>query len=195
MYPSFFARARGEKVKATGQTIAEGIAVKAIGELTFALARPLVEEVMLIDEAGFEQAIALYINAEKTVAEGAGAASLAALMHAPEKFRGGKVGIVLSGGNIDVRLLASVLERSLVREGRIATLRFVGDDRPGTLATVSRIIGDLGANILQVAHHRMSLHAPIKGVEFDIEIETRDNAHTDEVIAALVEAGYAARRL
>lgn len=195
MYPSFYARGRGEKVKASGQTIAEGIAVKAIGELAFELAQPLVEEIVLIDEAGFEQAIALYVSAEKTVAEGAGAASLAALMSAPEKFKGKKVGIVLSGGNIDARLLASVLERSLVREGRIATLRFVGDDRPGILATVSRIIGDLGGNILQVAHHRMTLHAPIKGVEFDIEIETRDKAHTDEIVAALTQAGYAARCL
>lgn len=195
MYPSFVARARGEKVKASGQTIAEGIAVKAIGELSFSLAQPLVEEVILIDEAGFEQAIALYVGAEKTVAEGAGAASLAALMSVPEKFKGAKVGIVLSGGNIDARLLASVLERSLVREGRIATLRFVGDDRPGILATVSRIIGDLGGNILQVAHHRMTLHAPIKGVEFDIEIETRDMAHTNEIVAALTNAGYAARCL
>ncbi len=196
MYPSFFARSRGETVKATSrQTIAEGIAVKAIGELAFALAQPFVEEVILIEETGFEQAIALYIGAERTVAEGAGAASLAALMQAPEKFKERKVGIVLSGGNIDTRLLASVLERSLVREGRIATLRFVGDDRPGILATVSRIIGDLGANILQVAHHRMTLQAPIKGVEFDIEIETRDKAHTDEIVAALNNAGYAARCL
>jgi threonine dehydratase len=135
------------------------------------------------------------VSAEKTVAEGAGAASLAALLSAPEKFKGRKVGIVLSGGNIDTRLLASVLERSLVRQGRIAVLRFIGDDRPGILATVSHIIGDKGGNILQVAHHRMSLHAPIKGVEFDIEIETRDMPHTQEIIDALIAAGYNARCL
>ncbi len=99
---------------------------------------------------------------------------------------------MLSGGNIDTRLLAAVLERSLVREGRIAVLRFVGDDRPGTLGTVAHIIGDQGGNILQVAHHRMKLDAPAKGVEFDIEIEARDAVHTQEIVAALIAAGYAA---
>lgn len=195
MYPSFDARSRSEKCKAGGQTIAEGIAVKAVGELPFALARPLIDEVILIDEPGFERAIALYVTAEKTVAEGAGAATLAALLERPEQFKGKKVGIILSGGNIDTRLLASVLERSLVREGRIAVLRFIGDDRPGILATVSRIIGDHGGNILQVEHHRMTLAAPIKGVEFDIEIETRDAQHTAEIVAALKAAGYEARCL
>lgn len=192
MYPSFNQRSRGETCKASGQTIAEGIAVKAVGDLPFALAQPLIDEIVLIEEAGFEQAIALYVTAEKTVAEGAGAASLAALLAAPEKFRGQKVAIVLSGGNIDTRLLASVLERSLVREGRIAVLRFIGDDRPGILATVARIIGDGGANILQVEHRRMKLDAPAKGVEFDIEIETRDAQHTAEIITALKAAGFQA---
>ena len=193
MYPSFHAEGRGEKVTAHGQTIAEGIAVKQIGPLTYALARDLVEDIILVDEPTFERAIALYISAEKTVAEGAGAAALAAVLTAPERFKGRKTGLVLSGGNIDTRLLASVLERSMVREGRIAILRFVGDDRPGILATVTRIIGDQGGNIIQVAHHRMTLDAPAKGVEFDIEIETRDGAHTREIIAALKAAGYDAR--
>lgn len=195
MYPSFTARRQGEKARAGGQTIAEGIAVKQVGELPFALASPLIEDIVLIEEAGFEQAIALYATIEKTVAEGAGAATLAALMATPEKFRGRKCGLVLSGGNIDTRLLASVLERSLVREGRIAVLRFVGDDRPGILATVARVIGDKGGNILQVQHHRMTLSAPIKGVEFDVEIETRDARHTAEIVQALTDAGYAARCL
>jgi threonine dehydratase len=195
MYPSFASRKRGEKCVTSGQTIAEGIAVKLVGSLPFALAEPLIDDIVLIDEPGFERGIALYVTAEKTVAEGAGAASLAAILAEPEKFRGKKVGIVLSGGNIDTRLLASVLERSLVREGRIAVLRFIGDDRPGILATVTRIIGDKGGNILQVEHHRMTLDAPVKGVEFDIEIETRDGAHTAEIIAALQAAGYQARCL
>ena len=193
MYPSFTARGRGEKVTTGGQTIAEGIAVKAIGELSYALAHTLVDEIVLVDEPTFERAIALYISAEKTVAEGAGAAALAAVLAHPEKFHDRKTGLVLSGGNIDTRLLASVLERSMVREGRIAILRFVGDDRPGILATVTRIIGDTGGNIIQVAHHRMTLDAPAKGVEFDIEIETRDGAHTRQIIAALQSAGYDAR--
>jgi len=195
MYPSFYARKRGEKCKTSGQTIAEGIAVKAVGDLPFALAEPLIDDIVLVDEPGFEQAIALYVTAEKTVAEGAGAATLAALQISPEQFRGRKVGLVLSGGNIDTRLLASVLERSLVREGRISILRFIGDDRPGILATVARIIGDKSGNILQVAHRRMKLDAPIKGVEFDIEIETRDARHTAEIVEALRAAGYEARLL
>lgn len=194
MYPSFDARLRGDnKPKTGGLTIAEGIAVKQVGDLTFAIARDLIDEVILIEESEFEQAIALFVTAEKTIAEGAGAGPLAALIAQPEKFRGKKVGLILSGGNIDTRLLASVLERSLVREGRITMLRFVGDDRPGILANVSRIIGDGGANILQVEHHRMTLSAPAKGVEFDIEIETRDAKHTTEIIAALQAAGYPAR--
>jgi threonine dehydratase len=193
LYPSFTARTRGESVTIGGQTIAEGIAVKKIGDVPFALAHALIDDIILVDEPTFERAIALYISAEKTVAEGAGAATLAAVLAEPEKFRGCKCGLVLSGGNIDTRLLASVLERSMVREGRIAVLRFVGDDRPGTLATVTRIIGDKGGNILQVSHHRMALDAHAKGVEFDIEIETRDAAQTNEIIAALTDAGYKAR--
>lgn len=195
MYPSFAARRRGEKCAASGQTIAEGIAVKHVGDLPFALASTLIDDIIEIDEQGFETAIALYITAEKTVAEGAGAATLAALLAKPDLFRGKKIGIVLSGGNIDTRLLASVLERSLVREGRIATLRFVGDDRPGILAAVAQIIGDRAGNILQVAHHRTRLEAPVKGVEFDIEIETRDATHTADIVAALNAAGYLARCL
>lgn len=195
MYPSFSARRRGTNAKAGGQTIAEGIAVKQVGDLTFAAANHLIEDIVLIEEAEFERAVALYATIEKTVAEGAGAAALAALLTAPEKFRGRKCALVLSGGNIDTRILASVLERSLVREGRISVLRFIGDDRPGILATVAHIIGDAGGNILQVSHHRMNLQAPIKGVEFDVEIETRDAAHTAEIVTALTEAGYTARRL
>ncbi|GAM98086.1 threonine dehydratase [alpha proteobacterium U9-1i] len=195
MYPSFTEKLRGSNVKTGGQTIAEGIAVKAVGEIPFAVCKDLVEEVVLVEEADFERAIALYATIEKTVAEGAGAATLAALLAHPDKFKGRKCGLVLSGGNIDTRLLASVLERSLVRDGRISVLRFIGDDRPGILATVTRIIGDRGGNILHVAHHRMTLDAPAKGVEFDIEIETRDMAHTVEIMNALTAAGYTAKRL
>ena len=194
-YPSFQARTRGQLCNTRTQTIAEGIAVKRVGDLPFQLAGELIDEIILIDEPGFERAIALYVAAEKTVAEGAGAATLAALLVAPALFKGRKVGIVLSGGNIDTRLLASVLERSMVREGRIAVLRFVGDDRPGILATVTRIIGDQSGNIMQVAHHRTTLDAPAKAVEFDIEIEVRDAAHAGEIVSALCAAGYEARRL
>ena len=193
MYPSFTARMRGVQAAAGGQTIAEGIAVKQVGDLTYAVARPLIDDVLLIEEPFFERAVALYCNVEKTIAEGAGAASLAALLAYPEKFRDRKCGLILTGGNIDTRLLASVLTRELVRAQRLVSLRIVGDDRPGLLANVSAMIGNMGANIVEVAHNRLSLDVPAKGAEFDIMIETRDALHTQEIIAALREAGYPPR--
>ncbi len=195
MFPSFTAKMRGVQTAANGrsQTIAEGIAVKTVGELTYGIARPLIDEVLLIEEPYFERGIALYCNVEKTVVEGAGAASLAALLAYPDRFRGKKCGLVITGGNIDTRLLASVLTRELVRESRIVSLRIVGDDRPGFLANVSAAIGNAGANIIEVAHNRLALDVPAKGAEFDVMIETRDAQHTQDVIAALREAGYPPR--
>jgi threonine dehydratase len=197
MYPSFTAKMRGVNGGVAGgvggATIAEGIAVKQVGELTYAIVRPLIDEVVLVEEPYLERAVALYCNVEKTVAEGAGAASLAALLAYPEKFRGKKVGVILTGGNIDTRLLASVLTRELVREQRLVSLRIVGDDRPGLLATVSAVIGQMGANIVEVAHNRLALDVPAKGAEFDIMIETRDAQHTQEIMDALRERGYPPR--
>jgi threonine dehydratase len=193
MYPSFSARMRGLNAHAGGQTIAEGIAVKQVGDLTYSVARPLVDDVVLVEEPEFERAIALYANVEKTIAEGAGAGSLAVLLAYPERFKGKTCGLILTGGNIDTRLLASVLTRELVRAQRIVSLRIIGDDRPGLLATVSQTIGAHGANIIEVAHNRLALDVPAKGAEFDIMIETRDARHTQEIIAALGEAGYPPR--
>jgi threonine dehydratase len=193
MYPSFTARMRGLAATVGGQTIAEGIAVKEVGELTYSVVRPLIDDVVLVEEPYFERAVALYANVEKTIAEGAGAASLAALLAHPERFRGRKCGLILTGGNIDTRLLASVLTRELVRAQRLVSLRIVGDDRPGLLANVSALIGRMGANIVEVAHNRLALDVPAKGAEFDIMIETRDAAHTREIIDALREAGYPPR--
>jgi threonine dehydratase len=195
MYPSFSARMHGQTAVAGGSTIAEGIAVKTVGDLTYAIARPLIDEVLLIEEPAFERAIALYCNVEKTIAEGAGAASLAALLSYPDRFRGKSCGLILTGGNIDTRLLASVLTRELVRAQRIAYLRFVGDDRPGLLSTVAQTIGALGGNIIEVAHNRLSLDVPAKGAEFDVMIETRDALHTQEIIDALTDAGCPPRML
>ncbi len=193
MYPSFTAKMRGVGGAVGGATIAEGIAVKAVGEESYAIARPLIDDVLLIEEPYFERAIALYCNVEKTVVEGAGAASLAALLAYPEKFRGKKCGLIVTGGNIDTRLLASVLTRELVREQRLVSLRIVGDDRPGLLGTVSALIGQMGANIVEVAHNRLALDVPAKGAEFDIMIETRDAQHTQEIMDALREHGYPPR--
>ena len=194
MYPSFTARMRGVNAPCSGQTIAEGIAVREVGKHTYQTARPLIDDVLLLEEPFFERAIALYCNVEKTVAEGAGAASLAALIEHPEVFRGRKVGLILTGGNIDPRLLASVLTRELVRAQRLVSLRIIGDDRPGLLGNVSAIIGRLGGNILEVAHNRLALDVPAKGAEFDILIETRDAAHSQEVVEALRARGYAPRQ-
>lgn len=193
MYPSFVSRMRGLRAATGGQTIAEGIAVKEVGELTYAVARPLVEDVVLVEEAYLERAVALYANIEKTIAEGAGAASLAALLAHPNRFRGKKVGLILTGGNIDSRLLASVLTRELVREQRLVSLKIIGDDRPGLLATVSAVIGAHGGNIIEVAHNRLALDVPAKGAEFDIMIETRDAQHTQEIMDALRDKGYPPR--
>lgn len=193
MYPSFTAKMRGVNGSSGGATIAEGIAVKQVGELSYAIARPLIDDVLLIEEPHFERAVALYCNVEKTVVEGAGAASLAALLAYPNKFKGKKVGLIVTGGNIDTRLLASVLTRELVRDQRLVSLRIIGDDRPGLLATVSAVIGQMGANIVEVAHNRLALDVPAKGAEFDIMIETRDAQHTQEIMEALRERGYPPR--
>jgi threonine dehydratase len=196
MYPSFTSKMRGVSMSASGgATIAEGIAVKQVGELSYSIVRPLIDDVLLIEEPFFERAVALFCNVEKTVVEGAGAAALAALLAYPEKFRGKKVGVIITGGNIDTRLLASVLTRELVREQRLVSLRIIGDDRPGLLATVSAVIGQMGANIVEVAHNRLALDVPAKGAEFDIMIETRDAQHTLEIMEVLREKGYPPRAL
>jgi threonine dehydratase len=164
-----------------------------VGDLTYSVARPLIDDVLLLEESYFERAVALFCNVEKTVTEGAGAASLAALLAYPERFRGRKCGLIITGGNIDSRLLASVLTREMVRAQRIVSLRIVGDDRPGFLAVVSTAIGRLGGNIIEVAHNRLALDVPAKGAEFDVLVETRDAQHTQEIIDSLRELGYPPR--
>lgn len=193
MYPSFTARRRGEPPKCGGQTIAEGIAIKAVGDIPFAIADPLVEEVLVCEDADFEKGVAFLATLEKTVAEGAGAGGLAALLAYPDKFRGLKVGIELTGGNIDARMLAVVLNRELVREKRLVVYRIIGDDRPGMLAKMSAAIGALGGNIIDVVHNRLALDVPAKGAEFDIMVETRGAAHAQDIRQALEEAGFELR--
>jgi threonine dehydratase len=191
MYPSFTARMHGDNVPPIGGgTIAEGIAVKRVGDLTFGVARGIVDEVLLVDEGHLEEAVAQYVAREKTVAEGAGAATLAALMAYGDRFKGRKVGVILSGGNIDTRLLAGVLTRELVREHRIVSLRVSSDDRPGMLATITRVIGDEGGNILEVAHNRLMLDLPAKTTAFNIMIETRGDDHSQAIVDALASHGY-----
>ncbi|MFC0633579.1 threonine ammonia-lyase [Brevundimonas balnearis] len=193
MYPSFTARREGRAPVCGGQTIAEGIAIKAVGEIPFALADPLIEEVLVCREEDFEKGVAFFATLEKTVAEGAGAGGLAALLAYPDRFRGRKVGIVLCGGNIDARMLAVVLNREMVRERRLIVFRILGDDRPGMLSAMAAVIGGLGGNIIDVVHNRLALDVPAKGAEFDIMVETRDSAHADEIGQALKDKGYALR--
>jgi threonine dehydratase len=190
MYPSFTARRAGLPPKCSGQTIAEGIAIKAVGEIPFALVDPLIEEVLVVQEADFERGVSYLATMERTVAEGAGAGGLAALLAYPDKFKGLKVGIELTGGNIDARMLAVVLNRELVREKKMIVYRILGDDRPGMLSKMSAVIGGLGGNIIDVVHNRLALDVPAKGAEFDIMVETRGEAHALEIRQGLEEAGY-----
>lgn len=193
LYPSLSAELRGEEARVGGATIAEGIAVKKVGRLTAGILRQLMDHVILASEDDLERAVTLFATVEKSVAEGAGAAGLAALLAEPERFYGRKVVLILCGGNIDTRLLASVLTRSLVREKRITSVRIIGNDQPGLLARVSTVIGDNGGNIIEVFHNRMALDVPAKGAEFDITIETRDALHTQDIIDALTQAGFPPR--
>ena len=184
----------GEPVTAGGDTIAEGIAVRDIGKLPLEIARSLLDRVVSVDEIAIERAIALFIEVEKTVTEGAGATGLAALLAYPELFTGRKVGIVLSGGNIDTRLLASVLLRGLVRDGRIVRLRLMIGDAPGQLARVTTVIGKLGGNIVEVQHQRL-FGVVAKATELDVTVETRDGNHFKELVSALNTEGFTVRVL
>jgi len=184
-----------ETVSVGGDTIAEGIAVRDIGKAPLAIARALIDSVVSVDEVAIERAIALFLEVEKTVSEGAGAAGLAALLANPERFRGRHVGLVLTGGNIDTRLLASVLLRGLVRDGRIVRLRLMIGDLPGQLARVAGLIGKAGGNIVEVQHQRLFGSVVAKGAELDVTVETRDRDHSRELVAALEGDGFVVRVL
>jgi len=184
----------GEAVTAAGDTIAEGIAVRDIGKVPLAIARALLDRVVSVDEIAIERAIALFLEVEKTVTEGAGATGLAALLAYPELFTGRKVGLVLSGGNIDTRLLASVLLRGLVRDGRIVRLRLMIGDAPGQLARVATVIGKSGGNIVEVQHQRL-FGVVAKATELDVTVETRDRNHFKELVSALNTEGFTVRVL
>jgi threonine dehydratase len=195
LYPSMWNRLKGENRPVGGATLAEGIAVKVVGVLPEAILRELVADIVLVDEARIEAAVSAFATHARSMAEGAGAAGLAAMFAEPERFRGRRVGLVLCGGNIDARLLAAVMIRSLERDGRIASFRVTMPDRPGLLGRIASRLGELGANILEVSHGRLFLDVPAKGVTLDCTIETRDAAHTEAVLAALAEDGFRPRRI
>ncbi len=173
-----------------GQTLAEGIAVKDPGKLTLAVCRELVSDVVAVEEVAIERAAAMLIETQRLVAEGAGATPLAAVLSDPDRFRGKRVALILSGGNIDARLLSSMLMRSLVRAGRLVRLRIEIDDAPGVLARVTRIIGEKGGNILEIYHQRLFQDVPLKLAEVDAVVETRNPDHVAEISAALIAAGF-----
>lgn len=192
LYPSMYNAIKGEALPMRGDTLAEGIAVKAPGRITTGIIRRLVDDIMLVTEDQIERALAMLIAIEKTVVEGAGAAGLAAVLAAPERFAGRNVGLVLTGGNIDTRLIASVLTRELAREGRLTEIALDIVDRPGQLAAVSALLADAGANIIEVSHQRTFSDLPAKGTLLEVVIETRDRAHLEDVMKRLGEAGFSA---
>jgi threonine dehydratase len=192
LYPSMYNVIKGTSLPSGGDTLAEGIAVAAPGKITRGIVAALVDDIVLVSETDLERAVSLLITIEKTVVEGAGAAGLAALISDPHRYKGQRTGLVLCGGNIDTRLLASVLTRELAREGCLSRLAIDLPDRPGQLAKVAAIIGTAGANIVEVYHQRVFTDLPAKGTELHLVIETRDRVHLDAVIATLKSAGYSA---
>jgi threonine dehydratase len=190
LYPAVWNALKGDHKPVGGPTLAEGIAVQNVGRLTLPVIRDLVAEIILVDETHLERAVNAYLTLQKTMAEGAGAAGLAALFAKPERFRGKKVGLILCGGNIDPRILASIMVRELDRENRIVSFRLTIPDRPGVLGTIATRLGALGANILEVDHRRMFLDVPAKGAKLDVTIETRDAGHAADIMNALGQDGY-----
>lgn len=194
LYPSMKAAYNGQDI-AGGQTVAEGIAVKSPGELTRPVVEELVSDILLVSEQALENAVQVYLETQRLVVEGAGAASLAALMENAERFKDKKVGLVVSGGNMDSRLLSSILMRGLIRQGRMARLRISLPDQPGMLAKVSTLIGEQGGNIIEVYHQRLFYDIPVKLTDLDVVIETLDTGHVGEIIQALNDKGYKTRLL
>jgi threonine dehydratase len=190
LYPTYYRIRSGLEPVHGGQTIAEGIAVKSIGEIPLAIARELVDDVVLVSEQSIERALHVLLEEEKLVAEGAGATPLAALLDDPARFAGRNVGLVVGGGNIDTGLLANVIARVRLREGRVVKMRVEINDKPGVLAEVARLIGECGANILDVTHQRLFHDVPSKDAELDITVETRSPADIDEIRAKLHAAQY-----
>lgn len=178
-----------------GATLAEGIAVKNVGALTLPVIKALFRDIICVSETAIEDAINNFATLQRVMAEGAGASGLAAMLTSPEKFKGKKVGLILCGGNIDARMLASIMVRALERADRIVSFRITTSDRPGLLGKIATRLGELGANILEVSHGRLFIDVPAKGVSLDLTIETRDGAHAREVLETLAGEGYSPMRL
>ncbi|MDR6291219.1 MULTISPECIES: threonine ammonia-lyase [Inquilinus] len=178
-----------------GATIAEGIAVKSPGVLTRQIIAELVDDIVTVEETVLEHGVHMLLTQQKLVAEGAGAAGIAGILANPERFAGRRVGVVVCGGNIDPRILASILMRGLVRNGQIARLRIEIEDSPGVLSRIAGIIGAIGGNIIETYHQRLFFQIPVKRADIDVVVETRDRAHVEVIIAKLTAEGYPAKLL
>ncbi len=195
LYPSMKLAVEGKEITCGGETLAEGIAVKKPGGVTLPVVDALVDEILLVDERDLEWAVGALIEQQRVVSEGAGAAGIAAIHANPALFAGKKVGVVICGGNIDPRLLASILNRNMAVDGRIARLRIDISDEPGMLAAISTTIGKCGGNIVEIYHQRLFYDVPAKLAKIDAVIETRGPDHVDEIIAALRAAHFQVRQL
>jgi threonine dehydratase len=192
-YPSMLRHLEGRRPEFASATIAEGIAVKRPGRITREIVRRLVDRILLVDEPEIEQAVLLLVEVEKTVAEGAGAVPLAAVRRYPEGFAGRQVTLVISGGNIDMPVLSTIIQRGLVRSGRLARFSVSMRDRPGELALVAGLVGRAGGNIVQVLHQRIFTELPLQATEIQLVLQTRGPDHVGELQARLEEAGYEVR--
>jgi threonine dehydratase len=195
LYPSMLNALKGRSELPGGSSLADGIAVKNPGKLTREIIERLVEDIAVIPEVSIETAITRLVEEQKIVAEGAGAAGVAAILNEPERFAGRKVATVICGGNIDIRLLSSVLARGLVRDGRMVRLRIGIVDQPGVLAKIADVIGRSSANIIEVYHQRLFYDVPAKRADVDVVLETRNAEHVKEIIASLEEHGFPTRVL
>lgn len=194
-FPSMVNAIQGRHLPMGQSTIAEGIAVPSPGELTQRVVRDLVDDLLLVDEGDIEQAVLMLLEIEKTLVEGAGAAGLAAMLRHPARFAGKKVGLVLSGGNIDPLLLAAIIERGMVRSGRLARIRVSARDVPGVLARITATVAECGANIEEVHHQRAFTLLAAQSVEIECVLQTRNQPHVEQVLASLRAQGMEAQRV
>lgn len=192
-FPSMYAAIHKAAANFGPSTIAEGIAVKEPGELTLAIVEKLVSDIVLVDEGDIEEAIVMLLEIEKTVVEGAGAASLAALMRHRDRFVGRRVGLVLCGGNIDPLMLAEIIQRGMVRSGRLARIKVELRDLPGALAKITSVIAESNANIEEVHHQRAFTNLPVQSAEVEFVLKTRNAQHIDEIVAKLTAMGFRSR--
>jgi threonine dehydratase len=192
-FPAMVQALQAEGIECRPPTIAEGLAVKTPGNLALPIVRELVKEIFLVEENELEKALLLYLEIEKTVVEGAGAAGLAALIQQNRRFKRRKVGLILTGGNIDLMVLSSIIQRGLVRSGRLARLLIEIRDIPGALAELTRLLGEWRANIIEVHHQRAFTSLPVQSVEVEIILQARGLAHLREIISRLYQGGYKVR--